>query len=109
MHGMSDLNCRVTPDCQVMSAATAIGVPRRFAWTVNSTSLRPAPTVEGSPAALQEHSYGPGGPCPAVTMCDTCGVSYCEECRDEYGAFGVLYCDACGTSYCEDCCPTGSL
>ena len=38
-------------------------------------------------------------------MCDTCGVSYCEECRDEYGAFGVLYCDACGISYCEDCRP----
>ena len=38
-------------------------------------------------------------------MCDTCGISYCEECRDEYGAFGVLYCDACGTSYCEDCRP----
>ena len=55
--------------------------------------------------STQEHSYGPGGPCSAVTMCDTCGISYCEECRDEYGAFGVLYCDACGTSYCEDCRP----
>ena len=53
--------------------------------------------------SLQEHSYGPGGPCPVVIYCDTCGGGYCGECREEHDDFEVHTCDACETSHCETC------
>jgi hypothetical protein len=103
---LSDLNCRVKPGCHFSERGYCDWCAETFCMDCEVGRIAPCANCgRFSCGSTQEHSYGPGGPCSAVTMCDTCGVSYCEECRDEYGAFGVLYCDACGTSYCEDCRP----
>ena len=103
---LSDLNCRVTPGCHLSERGYCDWCAETFCMDCEVGRIAPCANCgRFSCGSTQEHSYGPGGPCSAVTLCDTCGISYCEECRDEYGAFGVLYCDACGTSYCEDCRP----
>jgi hypothetical protein len=103
---LSDLNCRVTPGCQLSERGYCDWCAETFCMDCEVGRIAPCANCgRFSCGSTQEHSYGPRGPCSAVTMCETCGISYCEECRDEYGAFGVLYCDACGISYCEGCRP----
>ena len=87
---LSDLNCRVKPGCHFSERGYCDWCAETFCMDCEVGRIAPCANCgRFSCGSTQEHSHGPGGPCSAVTMCDTCGISYCDECRDEYGAFGV--------------------
>ena len=95
---LSDLNCRVKPGCHFGERGYCDWCAETFGMDCEVGRIAPCANCgRFSCGSTQEHSYGPGGPCSAVTMCDTVALVIARNAGMNMGHSASSTATACGT------------